>query len=100
MMPDLEKVIHSIEYILDDNKSEDGFFLPILETVDTLQDALALLKGQEEEKKRMITWLAKFCRHIDNGDRWLTDQENLEFFKEKMKQQFGWEFPEPPKEET
>ena len=48
------------------------------------------LKEQEEEHKRMISWLSKFCRNIDNGDKWLTDEENLEFFREKMKQQFGW----------
>ena len=55
------------------------------------QDALELLKEQQGEHKRMLSWLSKFCRHIDNGDKWLTDEENLEFFREKMKQQFGWD---------
>lgn len=50
----------------------------------------AMLKEQEEERKRMLFWLGKFCRHIDNGDKWLTDEENIAFFREKMKQQFGW----------
>lgn len=55
------------------------------------EDALELLKEQKEERKRMLSWLSKFCRHIDNGDKWLTDEENLAFFKGKMKQQFGWD---------
>ena len=53
-------------------------------------NAVAMLKEQKEERKRVLSWLSKFCRHIDNGDKWLTDEENLEFFREKMKQQFGW----------
>ena len=51
----------------------------------------ALLKEQDEEHRRLLSWLGKFCRHIDNGDAWLTDEENIAFFKEKMKQQFGWD---------
>lgn len=51
----------------------------------------ALLKEQDEEHRRLLSWLGKFCRHIDNGDAWLTDEENTAFFKEKMKQQFGWD---------
>lgn len=43
-----------------------------------------------EQQWLFLCWLARFCRHIDNGDRWLTDEENFEFFKEKMKQQHGW----------
>ena len=50
-----------------------------------------LLKEQDEEHRRLLSWLGKFCRHIDNGDAWLTDEENIAFFKEKMKQQFGWD---------
>lgn len=53
-------------------------------------DILKLLKEQEEERKRLLSWFGKFCRHIDNGDKWLTDEENIAFFREKMKQQFGW----------
>lgn len=59
--------------------------------IDLINDALALLKEQEEEHRRLLSWLGKFCRHIDNGDAWLTDEENIAFFKEKMKQQFGWD---------
>ena len=52
---------------------------------------LELLKERDKEHNRLLSWLGKFCRHIDNGDTWLTDEENLAFFKEKMKQQFGWD---------
>ena len=53
--------------------------------------AIELLKAWEEEQNRLVTWLAKFNRHIDNGDKWLPDDENLEFYKKKMSQQFGWD---------
>ena len=43
------------------------------------------------ERVHIVQWLARFCRHIDNGDEWLDDEHNLAFFKAKMKQQFGWE---------
>lgn len=52
--------------------------------MDLMTDALALLKEQDEEHRRLLSWLGKFCRHIDNGDAWLTDEENIAFFKEKM----------------
>ena len=108
-MPDREKVIRGLECCTSDYSKYDCEndcpyrFQCISQdreavSAEMLKDALELLKAQEDERKRMITWLAKFCRHIDNG--WMTDQENLEFFKGKMKQQFGWEFSEPPKEET
>ena len=57
---------------------------------ETNSRSYKLNKEHKEERKRMLSWLSKFCRHIDNGDKWLTDEENLEFFREKMKQQFGW----------
>lgn len=43
-----------------------------------------------EQMWLFLCWLARFCRHIDNGDQWLTDEENFDFFKKKMSQQFGW----------
>ena len=61
-------------------------------------DAIALIKEQKEERKRMLLWLSRFCRHIDNGDKWLTDEENLAFFREKMKLQFGWDFEDEEQE--
>lgn len=60
-------------------------------TKELAKDVLTLLKQQDEEHRRLLSWLGKFCRHIDNGDAWLTDEENIAFFKEKMKQQFGWD---------
>lgn len=57
---------------------------------DLTNDAISLLKAQEEERKRMLTWLAKFCQHIENLGKPLPDAENLAFFKEKMRRQFGW----------
>ena len=104
-MPDREKVIRGLEccHKRGECRNCPYFDCPYWENNDNcmvqlLKDALELLKVQKEERKRLITWLAKFCRHIDNG--WMTDQENLEFFKGKMKRQFGWEFSEPPKEEN
>ena len=47
-------------------------------------------ENQQDKQKRIIQWLAKFCNHIDNDGKHLTDAENLQFFKEKMFQQFGW----------
>lgn len=44
-----------------------------------------------DERVQIVQWLARFCRHINNGDMWLTDADNLEFFKKKMRQQFGWD---------
>ena len=93
-MSDIEKVIKAIETHISTDDSvgcdnctyeNDGWCM-----TKVMADALELLKEQQEEHKRMISWLSKFCRHIDNGDKWLTDEENLEFFREKMKQQFGW----------
>lgn len=36
-----------------------------------------------------VTWLGKFCRHIDMEDRPYTDDEAIAFFKKKLNQQFG-----------
>lgn len=49
--------------------------------------------------ERFLSWMAKFCRHIDNEDKQLTDEENLEFFKQKLKAQFGFELEEEKNEE-
>lgn len=44
------------------------------------------------DHEHLVSWLSKFCRHIDMGDKPYTDEEALKFFKEKMNTQFGWEF--------
>lgn len=52
-----------------------------------------LEKGLEEsleERENIISWLSKFCLHIDMADKHLSDAEALEFWKKKMKVQFGW----------
>lgn len=46
----------------------------------------------EPDPEHLVSWLSKFCRHIDMGDKPYTDEEALKFFKEKMNRQFGWEF--------
>lgn len=84
-MPDREKVIEALENA---EEISDGTLI----MSDQFRDVLIeLLKEQEVEHRRLLSWLGKFCRHIDNGDAWLTDEENIAFFKEKMKQQFGWD---------
>lgn len=93
-MVDMKKVIKGLECHAEVNCVEcpyrDGWrTCPFSETL--LADALILLKEQDEEHRRLLSWLGKFCRHIDNGDAWLTDEENIAFFKKKMKQQFGWD---------
>lgn len=55
------------------------------------EDAIDLLREQEEEQKRLVNWLGKFCSHVDQHFQPLPDGQNIEFFRQKMKQQFGWE---------
>ena len=61
--------------------------------VTALVGALELLKEQQEERNRMVSWLAKFCVHIDNFPDGIKKSyaEQYDFFKRKMNQQFGWE---------
>lgn len=86
MMLDREMLIKDIEKQMSDPTNEY-----VVLWFSEAERVLALLKEQDEEHRRLLSWLGKFCRHIDNGDKWLTDEENLAFFKEKMKQQFGWD---------
>ena len=94
---DREKVINGLRSIKTylasqaiestDDFAREGF----IESQRDIDDAIVMLKEQEVEHRQLLSWLGKFCRHIDNGDAWLTDEENIAFFKEKMKQQFGWD---------
>ena len=61
--------------------------------VSAIVGALELLKEQQEERNRMVSWLAKFCVHIDNFPDGIKKSyaEQYDFFKRKMNQQFGWE---------
>ena len=109
-MTDLKTLILVIEQRISITERNNQAFVDL--PYDTVGDALAMLKEQQqqiwelqdqveyltdkqkkqdEEHRRLLSWLGKFCRHIDNGDAWLTDEENIAFFKEKMKQQFGWD---------
>lgn len=102
-MPDREKVLKGLEHCIaryidglcDDcpymGELDKSYMVPMKCKEIIMRDALELLKEQEVEHRRLLSWLGKFCRHIDNGDTWLTDEENTAFFKEKMKQQFGWD---------
>ena len=66
-----------------------------------IRDALALLREQEEERKRIVIWLGKFCAHADQQYQpRFTDEANIEFFRQKMKQQFGWDVSRDDAERT
>lgn len=69
---------------------------PNYENPDNTQWDTAMVMAIEAlgERERMLSWLSKFCRHIDMGDRPYTDAEAYEFWKNKMHQQFGWEVDE------
>lgn len=85
---DLRRMLNEkCKEIISDKKLAHEFYVRICEIEE---DNRFTIVDDKEERKRMLSWLSKFCRHIDNGDKWLTDEENLEFFREKMKQQFGW----------
>jgi len=83
---DREKLIKDIERQISEPTNEF-----VVLWFSEAEYVLELMKEQDEEHRRLLSWLGKFCRHIDNGDAWLTDEENIAFFKEKMKQQFGWD---------
>lgn len=69
-MDDREKVIRRIECkcILNENEMDDGFYLPVLDTVEVLEDALTLLKAQEPEKpiyKQIVNEYEKYTEYIN-----------------------------------
>ena len=68
--------------------SDDG---SALLSIGNKEDAYNTDRITQDEREHIVSWLGKFCRHIDNFDISLNDYENTEFFKEKMYQQFGWE---------
>jgi len=59
-------------------------------SIGNKEDAYNTDRITQDERECIVSWLGKFCRHIDNFDISLNDYENTEFFKEKMYQQFGW----------
>lgn len=63
-------------------------------TNDVSAEVLKMAFETLEDKEQFLSWLSKFCRHIDMGDKPYTDAEAYEFWKKKMNQQFGWEVTE------
>ena len=96
-MTDKERLMKFIDKIFpDDFKcgrlsltfADDG---SALLRIGNKEDAYNTDRITQDERERIVSWLGKFCRHIDTFDISLNDHENTEFFKEKMYQQFGWE---------
>ena len=96
-MADREKVISRLQIIrtwaaVGKDPIYNGIEPRCCEDIVTwIDDALALLKEQEKERERFINWLGRFCAHVDQQFQPLPDEQNIKFFREKMKQQFGWE---------
>lgn len=58
---------------------------------DGMHDNYACMKQERDaERERVMAWLGKFCRHIDLPEWSVSDEENTEFFRKKMCEQFGW----------
>lgn len=73
-----EKTCLGCPYINDDNPC----------VIQLIENALALLKGQEGKVTVPFSWLVKFCSHIDFKEP-MCDSEREQAWKEKLKQQFG-----------
>lgn len=95
-MTDKERLMKFVDNIVPENFecghlslsfADDG---SALLSIGNKEDSYNTDRITQDEKDRIISWLGKFCRHIDNFDISLNDYENTEFFKEKMYQQFGW----------
>ena len=103
-MPDREKVIRGLTACIDgmcdycpyyDEEVPDCDYYGRCNRIEMNRDALALLREQEEEREHIVSWLGKFCAHVDQQYQpRFTDEANIEFFRQKMKQQFGWEVGE------
>lgn len=96
-MPDRGKVIRGLEVCVSRDPGKYTCYKCPYETagndceIKLSEDALALLKEQDEERKRLISWMGKFCAHVDTDFQPMQDEENTRFFCEKMRTQFGWE---------
>lgn len=49
---------------------------------------------ENEDIHNFFSWMVKYCQHIDNIDKPLTDEKNLEFFRRKIKEQFNFDICE------
>ncbi len=88
--PDREKVIKALERAKAQSEeyAQDHIVVPFKE----LDMILALLREQEKERENIVTWIGKFCAHVDQQYQpAFTDEGNTEFFRRKMKEQFGWD---------
>ena len=52
-------------------------------------EAKEIIETQNTERHNLISWLGKFCTHIDFKEP-LNDEERTKLFQEKLKQQFAW----------
>lgn len=91
-MTNLEKTIRGLECCRSSARPADCPYLSVNMCIPRLcDDAIALLRGQEEERERLVRWLGKFCAHADQQYQpRFTDEANIEFFRQKMREQFGW----------
>lgn len=82
---DKEELVKALEYDRDQYSKgfHDGSELSV-------RDAMIEIKA---ERRLLLSWLSKFARHIDMPEH-LSDEDAEIFWREKMKQQFGWECDE------
>jgi hypothetical protein len=80
--------VEDILELLKEQEHKDKMFHALEEDWKRLKN---LLKEQEEERRNIVHWLGKFCAYLDFKDECWTYEENLAFFRKKMREQFGWD---------
>lgn len=85
------EIVQAVKFMVDDYS--DRVEMALDTAIEALKDQRphGEWKDYTEERENIILWLSKFCLHIDMADKHLSDAEALEFWKKKMKEQFGWE---------
>lgn len=96
-MTNNEEAIKNLSIILDSAQRRARRNIVIPDLIEAIEMAIDALKAKDEEREHMIKWFAKFCRHIDMPEH-LSDEEAEILWREKMKQQFGWESREEASE--
>lgn len=88
-MPDREKALRLLNQAIDTafGANCELVKLPVTVAIEIEE----LLREQKKEQKRIVSWLGKFCSHVDQHFQPLPDEQNIEFFRQKMKQLFGWD---------
>lgn len=84
-MPDRDSVINDLVELIEATLAVDSEWVNM--PLDLVQYALHLLKEQDEERKRLISWMGKLWAHVDTGFQLMRDEEKTRF----MRKQFGWE---------